>query len=544
MASTIEGIEIESPIQNRGQVYQATHDGEGNRLPYLRRSFISFSYGGKDIEDFNLIAVTNGDRLNRPLYAGFVDNITDLDINDGQLFWSTHFKANTLDLTLATDGITEHQLDEFKQWFKPGVIRELILAERPNRGILARISQPPAYEILPFEGKNTVKIKDIEHVTYTTLYKGTISLSFVMDYPFWYSLTNLFDTRVNEQGNTEWIDIDGNLLKFTNVDDILKVMQEDHIPTKDMLLLDNVSSEDDETNFLFGYEKAIQVVYGEESPIIGRARIGQAILNYYFINLTNGLELGESHFGPNTSNELNGIGYFFYGGNSPCKPILTFALTPTIGDDYYITSPRNSYGTESTKKYNSIVIESTTKTEFKFTTPSIYTGYNQVIAILKNLGAGVSWEEVRVALRDQVKHFAPRAYAMSIIDNLPNLGTVTTEGTIEQVLQEMPKFLSDSDEDIHCTPAIFTFDSLTGQATAFISYRHSYGVENYIAEVAENVGDMVRSEYLIITDRNNFSDDGYIKPYNEQHPDYSYRIYTDVKNGLSNVSLQYRYQYL
>jgi len=33
------------------------------------RSFISFTYGGKHIEDFNLIATTSGNSLNRAAYA-------------------------------------------------------------------------------------------------------------------------------------------------------------------------------------------------------------------------------------------------------------------------------------------------------------------------------------------------------------------------------------------------------------------------------------------------------------------------------------------
>jgi hypothetical protein len=31
----------------------------------MQRSFISFSYGGKHIEDFNLIAYNSGDRMER-----------------------------------------------------------------------------------------------------------------------------------------------------------------------------------------------------------------------------------------------------------------------------------------------------------------------------------------------------------------------------------------------------------------------------------------------------------------------------------------------
>jgi len=47
---------ISSPIK-RSQVYLATHEGSGERrLPYMNRSFISFRFGDRNIEDFNLIA--------------------------------------------------------------------------------------------------------------------------------------------------------------------------------------------------------------------------------------------------------------------------------------------------------------------------------------------------------------------------------------------------------------------------------------------------------------------------------------------------------
>ena len=96
----LQGIEIEGAAGSRSQIYEATHNRAGQRLPYMYRSFISFSYGGKNIEDFGLIAVTNGDRLSHAVYADFNDNVTDSNVLDGQLYWSTHFKANAWDLTL------------------------------------------------------------------------------------------------------------------------------------------------------------------------------------------------------------------------------------------------------------------------------------------------------------------------------------------------------------------------------------------------------------------------------------------------------------
>ena len=50
------GSATQTPINTTRytQVYTATHDRAGNYLPYMNRSFISFSYGGKNIEDFDL----------------------------------------------------------------------------------------------------------------------------------------------------------------------------------------------------------------------------------------------------------------------------------------------------------------------------------------------------------------------------------------------------------------------------------------------------------------------------------------------------------
>jgi phosphoketolase len=78
-----EAPQVPVSTTRHSQVYLATHDGVGNSLPLMDRSFISFSYGGKNIEDFNLIATINGDRLQKNLYASFKDNITTSDIWDG-----------------------------------------------------------------------------------------------------------------------------------------------------------------------------------------------------------------------------------------------------------------------------------------------------------------------------------------------------------------------------------------------------------------------------------------------------------------------------
>ena len=82
------------------QVQTATKyiNGEGKltSLSPINKQFISFNYGGKDIEDFGFVVVFNGDRLIKNLYANFKDVITEQSELDGQLFWSSNYGSNEL----------------------------------------------------------------------------------------------------------------------------------------------------------------------------------------------------------------------------------------------------------------------------------------------------------------------------------------------------------------------------------------------------------------------------------------------------------------
>jgi len=88
--ATLVGNEVASLTPPRTQVYQATHDGQ-SYLPFMQRSFISFSYGGKNIEDFNVLAYTSGDRMEREGYAEFEDLTSTYDTIQGQFYWGTYF---------------------------------------------------------------------------------------------------------------------------------------------------------------------------------------------------------------------------------------------------------------------------------------------------------------------------------------------------------------------------------------------------------------------------------------------------------------------
>ena len=320
----------------RTQVFNATHEGNGERLPFMNRSFISFSYGGRYIEDFSLIATFVGNGINGNAYADFTDNVTESDIFDGQLYWSSHFKANTLTFNLSTDGMLESSLDEFKSWFSPGKIRELILMERPNRAIMARISKPPVYNLLPLEEHITKMIAGHSYSTSTTLYKGNITLEFIMDEPFWYSKTPLLCYE-DSSGGIEpgyWINANGEPQAILNDKDAIKIILEDHTAIVDQIIFDSSGE-----------------VTNDDLIVVGLPNIGVNLSHgptgSFLADLaeTEGAEVETGHIafqmlrGIQYDLPANTPAYFYYGGTAPVFPVIKFTVIPTLSAAGFINSP-------------------------------------------------------------------------------------------------------------------------------------------------------------------------------------------------------------
>ena len=282
--SAPEAPNNEFQVEHRRQVYQATHRGDGSRLPLMNRSFISFTYGGRHIEDFDLISTIVNNRLTKDGYASFNDITTTYENLDGQYYWNTHYVTNSLTFVLSTDGIDQRTLDDFLYWFHAGEIKELILAEHPNRAIMARVANPPQLSLLPFEHNTTINISGSIYPTKTTLYKGDITLNLVMDEPHWYAKTNILgkiaDVSINGTTQKRYVDLwdDVTYDPPQEVDifaskEALKILVEDGIPLGSMIdnnmLLGNgsyASVENDTDSLIWNPEDALIVwTYGEPS---------------------------------------------------------------------------------------------------------------------------------------------------------------------------------------------------------------------------------------------------------------------------------------
>jgi len=125
----------------------------------------------------------------------------------------------------------------------------------------------------------------------------------------------------------------------------------------------------------------------------------------------------------------------------------------------------------------------------------------------------------------------------------------------------MKFFLMDAD-GITPLDSTFIIDSKSGRATAKLGYRGvlkeaandwlTYGNIYKIDGIndtrkEEDVGDMIRSNYLIIEDQNQPTENGNIVAWGDSNDKtrlHSHIIKHDVENGLKNVYIKYNNMYL
>ena len=295
----------------------------------------------------------------------------------------------------------------------------------------------------------------------------------------------------------------------------------------------SVTTEEPEEITLEGHEPFVSD-YREYWPAKFDSKIAGPIIDIS----GNGIET----LAPNTD------GFFFYAGTAPSPTIITFTLTPRF-DGYYVSEPCNSYAHTTSNKYNTFIIESVTQKTLQFTTPNLYTSYNKALQVFQNyVNSNNSWEKVREALRDTIRHPKVREYAIQILNAAQASASdqAAVSGITYTTLQSnMKKFLVGSSSLQVAKPATFTFNSKTGEATGIFSY-YPNGT-TLSSDQKEDVGDMLKSNYIFIEDRNYPTAEGKIESWadtNDITRSYSHRIRHDVTNGLTNIQILYKNMYL
>lgn len=503
------GNEVPQTVDSTTQVYKATHEGTA-RLSLRNRSFISFSFGGRAIEDFNLL-VTTQDRLQRAAYGEFEDITSEYDVLDGQFYWGTYMKKNTIEFNLTTDAITEQELNEFKHWFKPGVIRKLILAENPNRAIWARVSTSPAFSLVPMEKVVTKKINGMDYSTSTTSYRGDVGISFIMDDPYWFSVNSILKTYYTNPedkfGSMTDEYIEGAIESLTDKD-IIKSIIEDGTPCSSMIKNKNI---------IFG-DKSVETKLSDKSPA-----------------------------------------YLYYCGTANGRPLVKITLTPGFKQDF-LTWPQNSYShfVLSGDEINSYNILKIGDREFRFSAPALFLGYNQGIEIIKNMIIGESVEDARRALRDNVYEYHSRNWCLFCLETMiqnqwgVNSAGAFTNGFRDYFVQCMRFFLTMKGEESQILPVTLSIDSKTGKATGRFEFRVPNleinlptSMDDFIPQSAivleENIEDMIKSDYPLIETRNFPNENGEIT---ENECTVITTDYPEDECGQITVNIQYENEYL
>lgn len=438
------------------QVENLLRDEAGKTRSILSRQFISFTYGGKNIEEFNLIATFNGDRLSKGIYAPFEDTTTQQEELDGQFYWRTKFGANELQFNLSTDGMTQSELDEFKFWFKPGVERELVLSENHNRAIMARVSTTPSISMLPFEYEEEVLIGSNKIKTTTTIFKGDITLNFVMDEPYWYSLESYF------------LGDDISALEA-------KIILEDGVP--------HLSMFDEKLNNILLANKYIY--------------------NSGIVSYNSGVQL---------NGEAQDDAYLYYCGTAEEKPHISFNIDIIKDED----TGKVSFKKIDTSKFYYIQIGTN---KLLFTLPSIMLAYNKVIDLFDE-NENIEIIDFKKLIRDEVYDYYVRAYSINYLnENLSN------ENWRNGFKTYMLNFFSDIKIN-------FDIDSKRGITKIFARVLTNDDNINGIS-IEEKAGNMIKSPYLIISDRI-LPTDGKINNY----------LQITTNSVINDFIIDYKYKYL
>ena len=162
-----------------------------NLMPW-GKEYIDFSFAGRHISEFGLVAVTSGDRYQFAGSPEFEDETSNVNGVWGQYYWGTNFKTKTYSYSLATDGMTERQFEDFKHHFRPGHYGQFYEDAWFDRYCYVRIKTVVDFSFIPFQEE-----AEIAGVKFPSrIYKGECKISFIQDRPFMHSFYQVLDGKI------------------------------------------------------------------------------------------------------------------------------------------------------------------------------------------------------------------------------------------------------------------------------------------------------------------------------------------------------------
>lgn len=158
------------------------------------RDFIDFKFNGHWASEFNIVAVSDGDRYAPSFYGTVSPNTTTLIGKTGIQKWNTQVGERVFNIKIAYDNLNLNNLRELKKWLNPFVIDKIIFKEEPYKYYWVSLNEEPQISFLPFRTEDFY----IDNKAYKKgVYKGDLTLSFICVDNNGYSDWNSFSEEDN-----------------------------------------------------------------------------------------------------------------------------------------------------------------------------------------------------------------------------------------------------------------------------------------------------------------------------------------------------------
>ena len=551
------------------------------RQPW-EKEFIDFSFDGKHISEFGLVAVSDSDRHSTDASPSFSDETSKVNGLSGQYFWGTTFDAGKKNFKLATDGMTEKQLSAFKKHFIPGRYGKLILDERIGRYCYARVSSVITLSFVPFQEDITIQGVSFQ----TNIYKGEASISFEMDYPFWRAESNYIDTAAAltqesvRKAYVNNIPLSSSFYDELNINSKLIIGQPDTADSR--IILDSPLYRD--ILAALNSKQMSSFITSGDALYVGDA-------TYYLTK--DGIAAQNTYDATKDKDKYKMVLYNASERPSPIDMTLKdqpITITPTA--PYYINFARDSINAAGTdRQYSMFFIRNYDEkitNVMKYTNPALFYFINYVISLAYSYKdtIGANLVDFQSLLQEEIHHQAVLSWAAaglrfisthaelynqetgvfgtSSITIYDYTGTARTVKWYEYLNYWMLNFCAPASEseagnnllidiaekDGTCwtrngSLGTFTIEMNGEDNASFITYgRHSIGtVLINLENLCENCGEMMLSEYLKVEGGSCLDDNLDVQPKT------CYLLYNIKDNVLveldkKNIVLKYRYLYL
>ena len=226
-----------------------------NLMPW-GKEYIDFSFAGRHISEFGLVAVTSSDRYQFHGSPEFTDETTSVNGVNGQYYWGTKFKTKTYNYSLVTDGMTERQFDDFKRHFRPGYYGQFYEDAWFDRYAYVRIKSVVEFSFIPFQEDIEIAGNKIK----SRIYKGECKISFIQDEPYSYSFYQVLDSKLKDllSENSDNKEAALRMMYYNNIPAADSWIGKTKCSTGSYISLPAVGSEDtspifNKTNFIYYY---------------------------------------------------------------------------------------------------------------------------------------------------------------------------------------------------------------------------------------------------------------------------------------------------